>query len=108
MDEADRLFLDAGAAFGAWVETFDPERTSAADVRAAFAALADRAPAESLSRTERPGYKLFKPNPAWQAMQRKAARLPFNGYRTPRLSNDDETPDTQCALSYDISTSMRS
>lgn len=103
MDEPERGFLQAAEAFCTWAETFDPERTDAGDVHAALAGVVDRAPPAVLSATEPPQYRIFRPNETWQGIQRRVARLPFNGYGTARLPNDDRTPDTQCALSYDIS-----
>jgi hypothetical protein len=96
-------FISAAAAFRAWVDAFDPEACTADDVARVLAALLDRAPLPNRAAASRPHAVILKPNPVWQGVQRNVATLPFNGYRTRLLPNDDATVDTQCALSYDVS-----
>ena len=45
---------------------------------------------------------MLKPNESWQRNQRKATRLPINGYRTGLLPNDDQTASVLCPLAYDL------
>jgi hypothetical protein len=96
-------FISAAAVFRAWVDAFDPEACTADDVARVLASLLDRAPLNNRADASRPHAVILKPNPVWQGVQRKVATLPFNGYRTRLLPNDDATVDTQCALSYDVS-----
>jgi hypothetical protein len=101
--DAYAVFSSAAAKYCAWVENFDPERTTIDEVVSALGAILDQAPLPVLRQADRPhGLRIFKPNERWQADRRKAARLPLDGYRTSFLPNDDGTADTQCSLAYDI------
>jgi hypothetical protein len=95
-------FVLAAKEFRAWADAFEPEAGMAGDVAAALERLLDKAPRPLLDDASPPPYRIWKPSPVWQGLQRKVAALPFNGYRTGLLPNHDQTVDTQCALSYDV------
>jgi hypothetical protein len=93
--QAARLFLR-------WFEEFDPENTDRRAVSDALGPLAELADFTCGNGNEPPTYRIWKPNVAWQRNQRKAMRLPLNGYRTPLLPNDDGLAQTGCSLAYDL------
>lgn len=101
--DAAVALLSAGHGFCDWLERFDPETCSTAEVAEALRPLTELSiTGLGENPTERPRFRPFKPNEEWQRHRRKAARLSIDGYRTEMLPNDDGIPFTGCSLAYDL------
>ncbi len=94
-------FLRNASAFCTWMEEFDPETCQPHEIADALSGLAESYVGRS-PKIERSEFRPFKPNEEWQRNQRKAARLPLNGYRTGLLPNDDGMAYVLCSLAYDL------
>lgn len=94
-------FLRTASAFCTWMEEFDPKTCQPREIANVLSGLAESTVGRS-ARIQRPEFRIFKPNEEWQRNQRKAARLPFNGYRTGLLPNGDGMAYVLCSLAYDL------
>jgi len=100
--ETLRSFELAAVDFSTWVDQFDADHCTLLEVRSALGGLLGHFPQSFTSKVVRPSIRIFKPNEEWQRNQRKAARLPRNGYRSKTLPNDDGNGFTLSSLAYDI------